>query len=76
MQTEHYMANMGKPGHAERLSLLGFERVDDRAGRKRRRAVAAPGFAPGRSEGAHADAGRAASGVYHPGSPDGEAQPA
>jgi hypothetical protein len=29
MQTDHYMANMGKPGRAERLGLADLERVDE-----------------------------------------------
>jgi hypothetical protein len=29
MQTEHYMANMGKPGRVERLGPVGIESVDD-----------------------------------------------
>jgi hypothetical protein len=57
MQTEHYMANMGKPGRAERL---GLERVDDLAGLKLRPVVAALGITTGRSVGASAGGGRVA----------------
>src|SRR5256885_11031353 len=62
MQTEHYMANMGKPGRAERL---GLERVDDLAGLKLRPVVAALGIAPGRSVGASAGGERCAPTTGH-----------
>jgi hypothetical protein len=60
MQTEHYMANMGKPGRAERLSVVGIVRVDDLAGRELRQVNAALGMAPRRSAGASAGGGAAA----------------
>jgi len=40
MQTEHYMANMGRPGPAERL---GLERDGDRADVVRQQVVSGPG---------------------------------
>jgi len=67
MQTEHYMANMGKPGRAERLGLVGLER---------RQVVAALDLAPGRSAGASAGGRRALSGLCPARSPDDGAQPA
>jgi hypothetical protein len=51
MQSDHYMANMGKPGRADQL---GLERVDDLAGLKLRPVVAALRITPGSSVGASA----------------------
>lgn len=70
MQTEHYMANMGKPGRAERFGLVGLERVDDPAGPERRQVVATQDPAPGRSAGASRGGGRAQSGLCPARSPD------
>lgn len=47
MQTEHYMANMGKPRAAEPLGFVGSERVDDRADLEPRHTGTAPDLAPG-----------------------------
>jgi hypothetical protein len=73
MQTNHYMANMGNLGRAERLGLMGLERVDDLAGLEQRQVVADLDLATGRS----AEADRAQSGLCPVRrTPDGEAQPA
>jgi|SoimicMinimDraft_3_1059731.scaffolds.fasta_scaffold426346_1 hypothetical protein len=46
MQTEHYMANMDRSGHAERIGFLGPERDDERAGPQARHVVAPPELGP------------------------------
>ena len=76
MQTEHYMANMGKLGRAERLGVVGPERVDDVAGIERQQVVPALDQAPGRSTGTGAGRGRPRSGKCHARSPDDAAQSA
>ena len=67
MQTEHYMANMNKPGHAERLRLLGLD--------EQWQMVAALDRAPGRSAEARADGELAQSGLCPAQSSNDVAQP-
>ena len=76
MQTEHYMANMGKLGRAERLGFGGLERVDDLVGLEQRQVVTALDLAPGRSAKASAGGGRAPVSAASRSVPDDGAQPA
>ena len=75
MQTEHYMANMAKPGRTEPPGLVGLERVDDGAGHERLEVAVPLDPAAGRSVRAGAVAG-ASQGCSPLGSRDDEAQPA
>jgi len=60
MQTEHYMANMGKHGDAERLGPASLEGADDCADIDRQPVAAALDLATtGRSAGTSARAGTA-----------------